>query len=470
MCLSPFLRKNNSIYYNRNYSQSLYQCSCGKCDECRTLHRNEWETRFSYEVYDCQVNNHGKVVVLLFTYNNDNLPFYVDEEAGFRFVCFNKNHILQFLNLLKIRMYRKYGAGTYRYFIAAEYGKNTRRPHYHAAFFLSSVVDPVFFAELCRELWQYGFMFPKFDPKSGIYVDSNNKPSTIFLKNMAGGAKYLSKYIMKDMSYFGNPDLSFYISDPIHKIRIKDFLPKHFQSNGFGFGLFSNLNESNFVDSLNRGVLNPLTKKYVQMPQYAINKLFYKYVSTAGTPYERIGINGKPLYDRILTDFGRNYFRQLYENKINCLCYKFQSFFKSNSTSLVRFSLNRLHINVDNPVSFRNLSIYKIYLRYFSNYPLLYNESFNDNILSVFEDNELLYDIYLKSRDIKFLRDLPHHSVNIDFTFRRNPFKDYDFLVTFYEETYRQIRKNSYANYSEREKLVDEYRFNYSYKFDKNLC
>lgn len=89
-------------------------------------------------------------------------------------------------------MYRKYGRGAYKYFIAMEYGKNTKRQHLHGLFFLSSAVDYVFFCELCRELWTYGYTFPKYDKRTRRYVDDDGNDNSPLIRSRVKGSIYVS--------------------------------------------------------------------------------------------------------------------------------------------------------------------------------------------------------------------------------------------------------------------------------------
>ncbi len=225
MCVSPIHIQNKSPYYNDALSYSDYDVPCCHCDECNVQRLYEWQTRLSFELaYWKSIG--GNAVFLTFTYNNDNLPNLVfdiiepDTDCGFpnfstpfKLVpCFDATHILGMLDQINARLQYDYGKGKYKYFIAAEYGKNTRRPHYHGLFMLAPDVDPFWFTEFCRGCWmQYGFMFPKLDERSsrpvdGIYnyVDSFGKTSTPLLRGfvrgskipLVAGAKYVSNKLM----------------------------------------------------------------------------------------------------------------------------------------------------------------------------------------------------------------------------------------------------------------------------------
>ena len=132
-----------------------YDVPCGDCLECRSLSQNSWVTRLGFDLSDLYANG-GKAIFLTFTYNNECLPFshfgFVNDEPV---PCFQHDDILRFLNELKVYVNRKYGKGQYKYFWCSEYGKFTKRPHYHALFMLKSGVEPVWFAEKCRELWDH---------------------------------------------------------------------------------------------------------------------------------------------------------------------------------------------------------------------------------------------------------------------------------------------------------------------------
>lgn len=346
MCLSPLKIANKSTYYRPDVSAlpSFYEVPCGKCDECRNFYMSEWRTRISYEI-DSLYKRGGKAIFLTFTYNDSCLPHLTSN--GITIPCFSGNDVKRFLNKIKVYANRTYGKYSYKYFFTSEYGKNTKRPHYHALFFLEQRVDEVAFAEKCRQYWNYGFMFPQ--RKGGVYVGNDGSPAPILIRSLAGGAKYVSKYVTKDLSYFDDAvvsaalapyfvkcedyytvndstivEYSTYYKRVNPKDIFKDCMPKHFQSKGFGSCILSRITDSDYPALLEKGIFNPLTLQYDPLPSYVINKLMYKNVVSS-----RLNSEGKPLYDRFLTDFGKQYLYKVFDTKRKRILDNYRSFVSS---------------------------------------------------------------------------------------------------------------------------------------------
>lgn len=89
---------------------------CGHCRACRLKQRLTWVQRILQEAvyYD------GKVLRVDLTYDNDHLPLC-------RGVC--PRHLQLFIKRLRKRIHTPF-----RYFVGAEYGPKTFRPHYHIVF------------------------------------------------------------------------------------------------------------------------------------------------------------------------------------------------------------------------------------------------------------------------------------------------------------------------------------------------
>lgn len=366
-----------------------------------------------------------------------------------------------------------FGAGSYKYFFASEYGKDTQRPHYHCLFFLESYVDAHLFAETCRDLWSYGFMFPKYDSFRKMYVDSYNRSSTIFIKSAIAGAHYVTKYICKDLSYFNHPDVVLYLADDKHKESMKDYLPKHYQSKKLGYSIFDGIKDSDFEKLLSNGVYNPLFCKQVPLPQYCINKMMYKNVSTLGTPYERFGKSGKVLYDRELTDFGIKYYKMVYDYKITRQTDKFFKFF-SESISIpsdVLKSLRQLSIDIHDFDSLRPLARHHLFLKMMGNRPLSYHSIVDKSYYDIVTNDDLCYNIYYSSRVLTFLRSLPYFTEpDLDFTFRDKTFKLFDIIENYYVSETIIRKEEEYKKRKEEYEKLQRYNREYKHFFDKSLC
>ena len=394
MCTSPLIVRNKSPYKVYDVSPMKYQVPCGKCLECRSLVQSDWCTRLSYEINMFYCNG-GIGVFLTFTYNDDDLPVF----APLNQPCFRHDDVLKFMDRLNLYMQRTYGPYMYKYFICSEYGKNTQRPHYHGAFLLQHGVDWPSFVEKCRELWsEHGFMFPKFDGHQ--YVDNEGLGVTPTLRNGAASAKYVSKYITKDLSFYNIPSIAAYLDkrnnsfDVPYKKRkelIKRCLPKHWQSKGIGLSQLEQINlfDSNSVRAaLKNGVYEPLSGEVVPLSSYIVNKLMYKSVKSN----RKSPTTGKLLYDRYLTDFGREYSRFTFDNRLRKEVNKFNEFLQIHSTG---HSFDKLPIV--------RTALYKLVYRFLDLSCIVDSVLFDGN-LSIVDDVDFAFDVWFKNKDTKFLK------------------------------------------------------------------
>lgn len=411
----------------------------------------------------------GVAIFLTFTYRPENLPVYTDVKEGFTFQCFNHYDVLSFLNRVKVKSHKIFGKSSYKYFFTSEYGTDTRRPHYHAIFFLEKHVHPQSFAELCRSQWSYGFMFPKLSSRG--YVDNYGKTVDICVRNMAGGARYVSKYITKDMSYFGLPEIQNYLEKPENKIRMKRYLPKHWQSNGFGFCAIEDLDFEKFDKYIEDGIYNPLTQKNIPLPSYIINRLMYRNVSTKGTAYERIGVKGNYLYDRVLTDFGRKYLMHTFFKKIQkCTEKMSETFQKCNHPDNINQLLKNLMINIREPTSFCDLAMFHRVVRNFGKRPLNYAFYMQDLYNRPKFDKLAIYDLYLKNHDTQFIRELKQTPIMSDYSHLSTYFHDYNVLSAYYDYIRCEMAIRMNETIKDREKIIQKYKRRYLSRYDTNLC
>lgn len=311
-----------------------YDVPCGDCLECRSLSQNSWVTRLGFDLNDLYANG-GKAIFLTFTYNNECLPF-----SDFGFVnedpvpCFQHDDILGFLNELKVYVYRKYGKGQYTYFWCSEYGKFTKRPHYHALFMLKSGVEPVWFAETCRHLWDYGFMFPR--RKNGSYIDNKGCKSDIELRNRQAACKYVSKYITKDLDYCNLElikkylDLRNKLNDDYRKYYNK-FLPKHFQSKGIGASLIKKgCTPGLLLSFVRNGVYNPTTCAMEQLPRYYVEKFCFDHK-------RHLDVDGQAFIVRSLRDDYEPVIREVVKQSFDYKVHQLSNFY--NNINLNVFKL-----------------------------------------------------------------------------------------------------------------------------------
>lgn len=479
MCLQPLHIKNNSSYHVEGISYTGYDVPCGHCLECQQEKRNEWQTRISFELaslYAC----HGRAVFLTFTYDNEHLPhFELDFGVQGKEVisCFSHADVLAFLNRLKVEAHKRFGPHAYKYFFTSEYGTNTKRPHYHAIFFLQPFVNWQTFVEMCRAKWSYGYMFPKYNKYMSCYVDNDNRPlcdGKPCISSLGGCAKYVSKYVTKDLSFYELPSLSQYLSKKGNKDLIKRSLPKHWQSNCLGWSAIDDINlfdDSAVKDVISNGLLNPLTFVRVPLPSYVVNKLMFKNVkSTRISP-----TSGKPLYDRYFTEFGMQYQFFIFQNRVMKTAAKMSEVLQLHSSDTVHGNKTVAGLCAG-PLSdyhtFIPHAIYRNVYKYIPSHAL-------DTILSAYGgDVDALFNLenafqyWLANRDTQYLKyhsqfDHPVKPGSLNY---RHFFRHIADIIAFYEhECYLRDK----ARCEDNEKTlreIEKYKHLYVNKYDTKLC
>lgn len=456
MCYRPFHIKANNTYRNTNVSASFYDVPCGKCDACRDMYRNTWKCRIWHEL-EYTIKNGGVSVFLTFTYTNKCLPsINID---GVDIPCFNHHDVKTFLNRLKIRMYRLYGKNSYKYFIAMEYGKNTKRQHLHGLFFLSSVVDWKIFVELCRELWRFGFMFPK-RSCSGQYIKDDGTDDSPLIRSLIKGSVYVSKYVTKDLSFYGIPSVDAAIK--FDKTFARNFGPKHFQSNNIGISILDrvNLADSNAVASfLVDGITVPYSETKIPVPRYIKKKILF-----VNEKSNRIGRNGKCLYDSMPTSLNLSICSLLYEQKASQLIDTIKKIFGRYRS---------LHSDISFPcgIDYHLLVNYILYFKNVDNNVLYSFLTHFDGDLSAFSDFSKVGFFYNLSKNNEFLKQNQYVTDSI------HPIPYTDIFPVSLLDAYAlfmrassECEKIQVSEFKKRSEQRDKLRYKYTYKYPKTLC
>lgn len=139
---------------------------CGRCIGCRLRRASDWSLRIGHEA---QMHKQSWFVTL--TYDDPHLP--TPPSLNYR----------EFQRFMK--RLRKAHEGPVRFFMCAEYGERTRRPHYHAVLFGLQLSDlgryggpddqPLFVSAWLTNLWGLGtVMIGAVTPKSAQYVARYN--------------------------------------------------------------------------------------------------------------------------------------------------------------------------------------------------------------------------------------------------------------------------------------------------------
>lgn len=161
---------------DKNGDYKIYPC--GHCAACRKNDATSWGLRSYFEARQFSSSS-----FLTLTYEDDCLlPSTLPDFAG----NLSKSHIKDFTK--KFAYYHK---SPYRYFIGAEYGDTTNRPHYHCILFGVDITSPAFYDKewiqtkngyncMCKA-WTKGLCFLRPLASSDCFYSS--KYSTKFTEN-----------------------------------------------------------------------------------------------------------------------------------------------------------------------------------------------------------------------------------------------------------------------------------------------
>lgn len=182
---------------------------CGKCVSCIQKKRNQWSFRLEQEL-----KSSDTAYFVTMTYDDKNTT---------GLVC--KKDVQDFLKRLRIEVDRKvcnvninglkpFKRPKIRYYITAEYGTQTKRPHYHGIFF-NIPLETEQATNLILKTWQHGFVYiGKVSPASIAYVtkylitkneDYEKKYEVFNLISLGLGRSYVDKnktYHRKTKNYY----------------------------------------------------------------------------------------------------------------------------------------------------------------------------------------------------------------------------------------------------------------------------
>lgn len=113
---------------------------CGKCASCLNDKRNQWSFRLEQEF-----RNSTSAYFITLTYDDDHVP---TNALGFQSVC--KRDVQLFIKRLR----KSNGTSSIRYYITAEYGPKTLRPHYHGIIFGLNCLQSVATGRIL-DAWSY---------------------------------------------------------------------------------------------------------------------------------------------------------------------------------------------------------------------------------------------------------------------------------------------------------------------------
>ena len=140
-----------------------------------------------------------------------------------------------------------------------------------------------------RQFWVYphGYIFPDIKSKNPIndyyYKTHYPREQEVLMKDIDGTAKYISKYVCKDIDFYKKKEITEYLDKNLKKTnkqewekrywRIKRYLPKHWQSKGFGIALIDEVKKDKEY-YLNGGKWKDIKDlKTYHIPEYITHKL-----------------------------------------------------------------------------------------------------------------------------------------------------------------------------------------------------
>ena len=167
---------------------------CNKCIICRDKSAREWSTRAMCEAQ----TSTGYPLFITLTYNDKCLP-----SDGV-----HKEHCQNFLKRLRINLNRYLGYDVnLRFFLCAEYGSKTKRPHYHVLLYNFPALDTLKRSlSIIEKSWSYVVTKDEADNVNNDYkfYDEHAKRwrvryGYVHLQLAQGGhVKYAMKYMRKD--------------------------------------------------------------------------------------------------------------------------------------------------------------------------------------------------------------------------------------------------------------------------------
>lgn len=311
---------------------------CGECMECRKQYQNDWAFRLSAEL-DCLKKRGWLIGFCTLTYKNKKLPhvpktaFYKDSPYR-KIPCFSRKHVRTFIDNLRKYLWRDYSLTGIRYFVGAEFGENTKRPHYHMLICWNpqpdmsgkALITPVLMHRKILHCWQNGFVFPfKVDggkDGKGYY----HKPFEVSASAF-DASHYASKYACKDLAFQET------LRGVCQKSEsFKDCKCFHLQSRSLGAFLLENITDEMKMNLINNGVSFQSEEKNKKIPRYLKNKILftqkYSYLSLRGEKLRKIDGGfvdektgefhkyAKRIVERVPSAFFKKNYKKIYQNKV----------------------------------------------------------------------------------------------------------------------------------------------------------
>lgn len=179
----------------------IIKLPCGQCVDCRLEYSRQWANRCMLEL-----QYHDSSYFVTLTYDDAHVPksYYSDPETGeaFESLTLQKRDFQLFMKRLR----KKFSDQKIRFFMAGEYGDETKRPHYHAILFGLHLDDLQHYKKS-----QLGFSYFNSPSLSEVWSDNDGNPigHVVIAPVTWETCAYTARYVMKKL----NGDLSQFYSD-----------------------------------------------------------------------------------------------------------------------------------------------------------------------------------------------------------------------------------------------------------------
>lgn len=279
----------------------------------RRKQQSDWQFRLNAEFLTLKKQG-WNIAFCTLTYSDRTIPtlpreLFVSESEYRSIRCFSRSDVQHWIE--SIRHYCAYHFGckndsAVRYFVAAEYGSETHRPHYHAVLGFPSTISYEKMHSLCSYYWEHGILFPR-SPR-GDHNPMTGKDMLPFevVGDASKAFRYVSKYVCKDLDFEGQIQ-GIHLKKNTHLYRnCQSF---HIQSKGLGYSIVKDMTDSQKLDAYQNGIYFMTGEDYsYKMPLYLKNKLIFDndYVVTS---------SGRRLVRRKANDFFNRHKKEIFTKK-----------------------------------------------------------------------------------------------------------------------------------------------------------
>lgn len=249
-CTTP-----KKIYVKKNGTEYPIYVPCGKCYACQNTSRAEWAIRCKYELQNCAC-----AAFVTLTYSNENLPHYLTQNTfkhlvklemlkpitarRWDFARLNPEHASKFIADMQRTIKETFDNKDllFRFFLTAEYGDVSKRPHLHSVIFSPVELRLDDWKMILSKCWKYGNIDVKIDVNPAIinYVAKHqvksccgtpeqNRESPIFKKvsRYKGGIGYNMREDVNLKNRFFDDDEDNYIVNMQGNIEYKIAFPRY---------------------------------------------------------------------------------------------------------------------------------------------------------------------------------------------------------------------------------------------------